>query len=109
MFNKTNVDIVSLKENPIIEIKPNGILTSDGKLHEIDILALATGYDFAGSLLKIGLADINGIPLSEHWLNGTKTFQRNFNFKLSKYVLYLWPQAPTAFSNGPTLIEIQAD
>ena len=40
------------------------LVTSDGKLHEIDINALATGFDaVTGSLLKIDLTDINGKKL----------------------------------------------
>uniref|UniRef100_A0AC34FYM1 Flavin-containing monooxygenase n=1 Tax=Panagrolaimus sp. ES5 TaxID=591445 RepID=A0AC34FYM1_9BILA len=42
-LNKPNVEVVSVKNNPIIEVKPEGIVTADGKIYEIDVLALATG------------------------------------------------------------------
>uniref|UniRef100_A0AC35F280 Flavin-containing monooxygenase n=1 Tax=Panagrolaimus sp. PS1159 TaxID=55785 RepID=A0AC35F280_9BILA len=109
-LNKPNVEIVSVKNNPIIEVKPEGIVTADGKLYEIDVLALATGFDaITGGFKKLGLSDINGEKLIKQWENGTKTF---LGISISGYPNMFFtygPQAPTAFSNGPTLIEIQAD
>lgn len=42
-FNRDNVDIVDLKETPIQQVEPAGVRTSDGVLHELDVLILATG------------------------------------------------------------------
>jgi cation diffusion facilitator CzcD-associated flavoprotein CzcO len=109
-LNKPNVEIVSVKNNPIIEVIPEGIVTADGKLYEIDVLALATGFDaITGGFKKLGLSDINGEKLIKQWENGTKTYM---GISISGYPNMFFtygPQAPTAFSNGPTLIEIQAD
>ena len=44
-FTKDNVDVIDIKANPIVEIKPEGILTSDSMLHEHDVIALATDFD----------------------------------------------------------------
>jgi hypothetical protein len=38
---KDGVDVIDIKANPIVEIRPEGILTSDGMLHELDVIALA--------------------------------------------------------------------
>jgi hypothetical protein len=45
--------------NPIVEIRPEGILTSDGMLHELNVIALATGFDsVAGGMKNMGLRNI---------------------------------------------------
>jgi cation diffusion facilitator CzcD-associated flavoprotein CzcO len=86
------------------------LVTSDGKLHEIDILALATGFDaVTGGLLKIDLTDVNGKKLNEKWSNGIKTYQGISIAGYPNMFFTYGPQAPTAFANGPTLGEIQAD
>ena len=86
------------------------LVTSDGKLHEIDILALATGFDaVTGSLLKIDLTDINGQKLNDKWSDGAKTYQGISIAGYPNMFFTYGPQAPTAFSNGPTLAEIQGD
>uniref|UniRef100_A0AC34GHF5 Cyclohexanone monooxygenase n=1 Tax=Panagrolaimus sp. ES5 TaxID=591445 RepID=A0AC34GHF5_9BILA len=83
---------------------------ADGKVYEIDVLALATGFDaITGGFKKLGLTDINGEKLAKQWENGTQTF---LGLSISGYPNMFFtygPQAPTAFSNGPTLIEIQAN
>ena len=40
-----NRDNVSLITDPIAEITPDGVRTTDGVLHELDVLILATGYE----------------------------------------------------------------
>ena len=47
-FNRPNVDIVDISEksgNDIAEFTETGIKTTDGKHHEFDIIAIATGFD----------------------------------------------------------------
>lgn len=45
MLDRPENFVVDVKNNPIVEVKENGILTSDGKFREFDIIALATGFD----------------------------------------------------------------
>jgi cation diffusion facilitator CzcD-associated flavoprotein CzcO len=44
-FNRENVDIVDLKETPIMEMTETGIKTSNGKGHEVDLVIFATGFN----------------------------------------------------------------
>ncbi len=44
-YNQPNVRIVDLLESPIERVTPTGIKTKDGEV-ELDILVLATGFDF---------------------------------------------------------------
>ena len=44
-FNRSNVRLVRIDENPISHLTGKGIVTADGALHEIDVLVCATGFD----------------------------------------------------------------
>lgn len=67
-FNRDNVDIVDLKETPIERIEAQGVRTSDGKLHELDVLIFATGFDAVeGNYTRIAIHGRNGLSLKEAW------------------------------------------
>lgn len=75
MFNKEHIDVIDVKANPIVEVKPEGILTADGQLHELDILALATGFDsVTGGMKNMGLRNIHGELLQDTWKMGTWSY-----------------------------------
>jgi cation diffusion facilitator CzcD-associated flavoprotein CzcO len=44
-FNLPHVHLVDLQKTPIERVTPSGILTADGKEHELDVLIYATGFD----------------------------------------------------------------
>ena len=110
VFNQPHVHIVDTKSYPIAEIKPEGIVTADGRCHEVDIIAVATGFDaMTGCLKRLGLKDIHGIDLAERWKDGSSTY---LGMAISGFPNLFLPyslQAPTAFANGPTIIEFQGD
>ncbi|KAL2818568.1 hypothetical protein BJX63DRAFT_429069, partial [Aspergillus granulosus] len=109
-FNKPNVHIADTSRHPIVELTPTGIATADGKVHEVDVIAVATGFDaVTGGLLQLGLEDVNGVGLDERWKDGMSTY---LGMAISGFPNMFLPyslQAPTAFANGPTLIEFQGD
>jgi len=109
-MDKPQNEVVDLKSNPIVEVKENGIITEDGKLHEFDVIALATGFDsVTGGMKNMGLKDVNGIQLSEKWSQGTYSYLgMTCNDYPNMFFLY-GAQGPTAFSNGPTCVEVQGD
>lgn len=75
MLDKPENFVVDVKRTPIEKFTEKGIVTSDGKLHEFDVIALATGFDsVTGGMKNIGLRDVNGIELSEKWKNGTHSY-----------------------------------
>ncbi|KAI9812561.1 MAG: hypothetical protein M1827_004550 [Pycnora praestabilis] len=109
-FNKENFNVVDIKSNPIAEVKPNGIVLEDGTLHEVDVIALATGFDsLTGGMKSMGLVNVNGQPLTETWKMGTFSYLgMTCNGYPNMFFLY-GAQGPTAFSNGPSCVEVQGD
>lgn len=71
-MDKPNVHIVDIKANPVREVVKEGIVTEDGKLHEVDIIALATGFDaITGGLKDIRIRGVTGETLAQKWDMGT--------------------------------------
>ena len=73
-FNKKNVRLIDLKENPIVKITKNGIKTKNEDL-KFDKIIFATGYDaLSGPILSLNLTGRKNIKLNKYWKNGPKTY-----------------------------------
>jgi acetone monooxygenase len=67
-FLRPNVTAVNCHKTGITEIVPEGVKTSDGKVHELDILILATGFDAGtGALTRIDVRGRGGRSLKDDW------------------------------------------
>src|SRR6202012_5706752 len=66
-FNKPNVTLVDVRNNPITEITPTGLRTTAAH-YDLDILVLATGFDaVTGSLTRMNITGVGGSDLRERW------------------------------------------
>ncbi|PVI02844.1 FAD/NAD(P)-binding domain-containing protein [Periconia macrospinosa] len=109
-YNKKNVDIVDLRVNPIVDIVPEGVQLDDGTVHELDIIAMATGFDMVtGGLKDIDIRGSNGDLLRDKWDKGTLTHLGMTTSSFPNFFFLYGPQGPTAHSNGPSCVEPQAD
>lgn len=72
--DRANVEAVDLTKTNIEAFDKDGIVTSDGKHHKLDIIILATGFNnLTGSFTAMGLRDINGLDMKERWKEGVRT------------------------------------
>lgn len=63
-FNNPNVQLVNLRKTPFERVTPEGIMTSDGKEHKLDVLICATGFDaVTGAFNAIDWHAADGRPL----------------------------------------------
>jgi cation diffusion facilitator CzcD-associated flavoprotein CzcO len=51
----------------IVRVEPGGVLTKDGRLHELDVLVLATGFRVDRFLRPIEVTGRDGVKLEEVW------------------------------------------
>ncbi|KAI5367248.1 Putative flavin monooxygenase, FAD/NAD(P)-binding domain superfamily [Septoria linicola] len=111
-LDKDHVTVVDLKKTPIERVVPEGIVTSDGKLHELDIIAMATGFDsLTGSFTQIDIQGINGRSLKEYW-SGDQGALSYLGLAVNDFpnMFYTYgPHAPTAYGNGPSIVEPQCE
>lgn len=111
VLNQENVDIVDVNINHIESFTERGLqLGGESSDREYDYVVCATGFDsFTGSLTNMGLKSKSGIDIKDAWADGVRTYLgMMFNGFPNAFMVYS-PQAPTALSNGPTIIECQCD
>jgi cation diffusion facilitator CzcD-associated flavoprotein CzcO len=107
-FNRDNVELVSIKENPITEVTPEGVVTADGVLHKIDVLVLATGFDAVdGNYLRMSIRGRNGQTIKQHWHDGPTSYLGITTAGFPNLFMILGPNGP--FTNLPPSIETQVD
>ncbi|KAI6082981.1 cyclohexanone monooxygenase [Hypoxylon rubiginosum] len=104
MFNQDNVFAVDIQETPITAIEENGIRTSDGKIHELDIIVLATGFQ---SVRDNGINGRGGVSIGDYWAEEIKTFLGIFIHSFPNLFMVNGPQGP--FSIAPVTIETEVD
>ncbi len=74
VYLRPNVEAVPVADNPIVRIRPEGIETSDGTVHELDVIVLATGFDAGtGALTRIDIRGRDGRSLKEDWGRDIRT------------------------------------
>lgn len=72
-FNRPNVRLVDLREEPIVRARPDGIETATS-FYPLDVLVCATGFDaMTGALLAIPISGTKE-TLSEHWRAGPRGY-----------------------------------
>jgi cation diffusion facilitator CzcD-associated flavoprotein CzcO len=111
VLDRDNVEIVDISDKSntqIVEFVENGIKTADGKIHELDVIALATGFDITtGGMTSMGLKSIHGTTLKDEWKASANTY---LGTTISGYpnMFHLYgPHGPTLLSNGPSSLEVQ--
>jgi cyclohexanone monooxygenase len=73
-FNRPNVALVDLREEPIERITPDGIRTSRGD-YPADLIVFATGFDaVTGPLLALNITGVGGRTLKDGWTDGPATY-----------------------------------
>jgi acetone monooxygenase len=110
-YHRPNVEIVDVKASPIERVTPEGVQTADGKLHELDILILATGFDAGtGALTRIDIRGRGGRSLKEDWGREIRT---TMGLQVHGYPNLFTTGAPlapsAAFCNMTTCLQQQVD
>ena len=73
-FNRSNVTLIDVRISPIEAITGDGIQV-EGRVHTLDSIVFATGFDaMTGALLKIDIRGRGGATLAEKWSEGPRTY-----------------------------------
>ncbi len=107
-FNRPNVTLVNVKENPIQELTAAGVRTADGTVHELDVLICATGFDAVdGNYRKLNIRGRDGQTLGEKWQHGPTSYLGMATSGFPNMFMILGPNGP--FTNLPPSIETQVE
>ena len=98
-FNRDNVELVDIKEDPIEGLLATGVKTSRNE-YPVDILIYATGFDaFTGSLFTPDIRGRNGISLREKWCDGPVNYLGLSTSDFPNFFIIAGPGSPSLLSN----------
>jgi cation diffusion facilitator CzcD-associated flavoprotein CzcO len=63
-IQRPNAELVT---DAIERVEPSGVRTKDGRLHELDVLVLATGFKADAFMRPMDIVGRNGVTLEEAW------------------------------------------
>jgi cation diffusion facilitator CzcD-associated flavoprotein CzcO len=107
-FNRPNVTLVDLQQQPLEEITATGIRTG-GVDHELDCIVYATGFDaMTGSLAKLNLRGPHG-SLNDAWYAGPTTYLGLSVHDIPNLFIITGPGSPSVLTNVIASIEHHAE
>lgn len=102
-YNRDNVRLVSVRDNPITGISPHGVLVGDDE-YPADIIVFATGFDaVTGTLNQLDIRGRGGAALNEKWAAGPQTYLGIGVDGFPNLFMVGGPQSP--FANIPVVID----
>jgi cation diffusion facilitator CzcD-associated flavoprotein CzcO len=100
-----SVDVVT---QAIDHIEPRGVVTSDGTLHELDILAFATGFDAHAYLRPMQLTGEDGITLDQVWAELPASYRSMAIPQMPNFLMLNGPYSPGGTASVVGIVEAQA-
>ncbi len=108
-FNRENVTLVSIREEPIETITPTGVRTAKAE-YPVDTLVLATGYDaLTGALLRIDIKGSSGQTLQHKWAQGPRNYLGLMTAGFPNMFIVTGPGSPSVLVNMVIGIEQHVD
>ena len=109
-YNRANVTLVNLRQEPIERITGSGIKT-DRRTIDVDVIVFATGFDaMTGAIMAVHpIAGRGGKSLSDVWANGPRTYLGLTVAGFPNLFMITGPGSPSVLSNMSVSIEQHAD
>jgi cation diffusion facilitator CzcD-associated flavoprotein CzcO/acetyl esterase/lipase len=108
-FNRRNVRLINLREDPLVRITEHGIDTESGSF-EFDAIVFATGFDaMTGPLVSIDIRGREGRTLKDKWANGPVSYLGLTTVDFPNLFLITGPGSPSVLSNMVVSIEQHVD
>lgn len=101
-------DNVGYIKDRIKRIEPNGVVTEDGTLHEIDVLCCATGF-YASTAPPFPVAGIDGKTLNDHWHDRATNYLSLATDQFPNYFIMLGPNGAIGEGSLTMMIESTGD
>jgi cation diffusion facilitator CzcD-associated flavoprotein CzcO len=105
-IQKPNAHLVT---DAIDHIEEQGIVTSDGTLHPLDIIVLATGFDPVAYMRPMEFIGKNGLTIEQAWENKIQAYRSVSIPNFPNFFLMLGPNSPIGNFSVIAMSEVQAD
>jgi cyclohexanone monooxygenase/acetone monooxygenase len=111
VYHRDNVDLVSVRDNPIARFRPEGIELTDGTVVELDVIILATGFDAGtGALTRVDIRGRGGRALAQEWGEDIRTTMGLAKHGYPNLLTTAVPLAPSAaLCNMTTCLQQQTE
>lgn len=101
VFNRDNVELVSLRDTPIDRITEQGLIV-DGHEYAFDMIIYATGFDaMLGAYNRMEIVGRDGMALKEKWDGGPQTFLGLLMHGFPNLMMIIGPHTGASFCNMP--------
>lgn len=100
---------VAVITEPIDHIEPAGVVTTDGALHELDLLVYATGFDARAYVRPLEVIGENGLTLDEVWADGPRAYRSVAVPGFPNLFMLMGPHSPIGNNSLIYVAEDQAD
>lgn len=108
-YRAVQQDGVRVVTEAVDHVEPRGIVTTDGRLHELDVLALATGFDAHAFMRPMGIIGTDGRTLDQVWAEGPRAFETVAMPGFPNMFLLIGPHSPVGNYPLTLIAESQAD
>ncbi len=106
LFERPDVELV---DTGIERIEAEGIRTADGKLHELDVIVLATGFDAHAFVRPMELTGHDGVKLSEAWAEEPFGYRTVGLPEFPNVLMLIGPHSPFGNQSLFSISETQQD
>ncbi|WP_280384670.1 flavin-containing monooxygenase [Nocardia wallacei] len=90
---RPDVDLVTAA---VDRIDPHGVVTADGRHHDLDILVLATGFDSHAYMRPMAITGTGGRTLDQVWADGPHAFEAMMLPGFPNLFMLIGPHSPVA-------------
>lgn len=93
----------------IERITETGIITKDGKHHELDVLVLSTGFNAFNFMRPMNLIGRNNVHIDKAWAHKIKAYRSMLLSDYPNFFLMLGPNTPIGNFSVIAMSEVQTD
>ncbi len=108
-YKRFNDGDATLVDTPIDRVTEQGIRTTDGQLHELDVIVLATGFHAHTYLRPVELIGPDGLRLSKVWSGEPRGYRTIALPGFPNFFLLLGPHSPIGNQSLFMITETQVD
>ena len=90
---RDNVEVVT---EGIERVEPTGVVTEDGRHHELDVLVLATGFDAHALIRPMNLVGADGYTLEKAWSGEPRGYRTVAMPGFPNFFMLMGPHSPVA-------------
>lgn len=105
-IQKPNAELVT---EGIERVTETGIITKDGKHHNLDVLILSTGFNAFNFMRPMDLIGRNNLHIDQAWAHKIKAYRSMMLSDYPNFFLMLGPNTPIGNFSVIAMSEVQAD